>query len=264
VSGIFIAGSTADVAAAGCPVTLTLDREVDVSRGCVLTSDTQIATAKKFCADLLWMDDQNLATGVEYWIKIGTKLTVGVINSVLHKIDVNTGEKLHVLSLSKNEIAACEIVLTQDVTIDEFDSHKTLGELILIDRVTHATSACGVVTHIDVHVTDGTIFESEGQNVTLRLFDTFYYEPEIHAIMRHDPENKVYHVGDILPLEAYGHHYPQNFDVRAGDLSLHIRNGRFTGFGNHDEVLPLLDERGFRLDRTSDRPFEEYHTVVIQ
>ena len=65
--------------------------------------------------------------------------------NIQYKIDVNTGEFIPAGQLKKNEIAVCDLDLQEPVVIDEFKKHKTLGELILIDRISNMTSACGVV-----------------------------------------------------------------------------------------------------------------------
>ena len=72
-----------------------------------------------------------------------------VVSSIEYAIDVNTGAKKEVGTLGKNEIAVCKITLADQIVVDEFKKHKTLGELILIDRITNMTSACGVVESID-------------------------------------------------------------------------------------------------------------------
>lgn len=129
----------------GQPVTIQLDREVDVSRGCVLAKEAQLKVGKEFQAFLLWMADSPLSVGREYWIKIGTKVHSCTVKNVQYKVDINSGEPIKAQDLSKNEIALCDITVPLDITFAEFALHKSLGELILIDRVSHATSACGVI-----------------------------------------------------------------------------------------------------------------------
>ena len=72
----------------------------------------------------------------------------GTVTEIVHAIDVNTGEENRVTELNKNGIAVCKITLADGIVLDLFEKHKTMGELILIDRVTNMTSACGVVTEI--------------------------------------------------------------------------------------------------------------------
>lgn len=148
VKSIHVGDKNADAAQEGQPVTIQLDREVDVSRGCVLSVDSGIKTAAAVTATILWMDDDALENGKNFFIKLGTKMIPGLVTKIVLLIDVNTGEKKEVSSLHKNEIAVCEIAFADRIVADTFAAHKTLGELILIDRVTNMTSACGVVTEL--------------------------------------------------------------------------------------------------------------------
>ena len=144
VKSIHVGDKNVDAAQEGQPVTIQLDREVDVSRGCVLSVDSGIKTAAAVTATILWMDDDALENGKNFFIK----MIPGLVTKIVSLIDVNTGEKKEVSSLHKNEIAVCEIAFADRIVADTFAAHKTLGELILIDRVTNMTSACGVVTEL--------------------------------------------------------------------------------------------------------------------
>ena len=165
VKSIHVGDKNADAAQEGQPVTIQLDREVDVSRGCVLSVDSGIKTAAAVTATILWMDDDALENGKNFFIKLGTKMIPGLVTKIVSLIDVNTGEKKEVSALHKNEIAVCEIAFADRIVADTFASHKTLGELILIDRVTNMTSACGVVTELHADK-DG--FEDKKVNKKLR------------------------------------------------------------------------------------------------
>ena len=153
VKSIYIGDKDSESAAKGQPVTIQLDREVDVSRGCVLTVASGAKVASSITATLLWMDDEELQNGKNFFFKLGTKMILGAVTDIEYAIDVNTGEKKKVSSLSKNEIAVCKISLADKIVVDEFKNHKTLGEFILIDRVTNMTSACGVVEQVHTEET---------------------------------------------------------------------------------------------------------------
>ena len=133
----------------GQAVNIQLDREVDVSRGCVFQIDAGIKTASNFTATLLWMDDASLERGKNFYVKLGTKLIPGIVTDIQYAVDVNTGAHNKKDSLGKNEIAVCKISVTEPIVVEPFTNHKTLGELILIDRITNMTSACGVVSSVD-------------------------------------------------------------------------------------------------------------------
>ncbi len=151
VKSILIGDKEADTAVAGQPVTVQLDREVDVSRGCVLVSGTSLTIADSVTATVLWMDETPLTPGKNVFVKLGTRQVPGIVSRIQYAVDVNTGEHKQVSELSKNEIALCKIVFTEKVVADLFRDHRALGELILIDRVTFQTSACGVVEKVGTH-----------------------------------------------------------------------------------------------------------------
>ena len=94
VKGILVTDKSTDSAQRCQPVTITLDREVDVSRGCVLTKDTDIAPYKRLKVSLLWMDDEELVIGKDYLFKLGTKTIPGILAGIDYAVDVNTGEHL--------------------------------------------------------------------------------------------------------------------------------------------------------------------------
>ena len=148
VKSIYIGDKSVETAGKGRLVTIQLDREVDVSRGCVLSADSNVKLASSITTTLLWMDDTPLENGKNYFVKLGTKLIPGVVTEILHTIDVNSGEERKAEQLNKNEIAVAKVNFAEPIVVDEFKQHKTLGELILIDRVTNMTSACGVVTEV--------------------------------------------------------------------------------------------------------------------
>ena len=149
VKSIHVGDKEAQSASIGQPVTIQLDREVDVSRGSVLAAGADLKLATEITATILWMDDDVLTNNKNFFVKLGTRLIPGVVTEIVNTIDVNTGEEKPAALLKKNEIAVCKISLADVIVVDEFDLHKTMGELILIDRVTNMTSACGVVREVN-------------------------------------------------------------------------------------------------------------------
>lgn len=129
----------------GHAVTIQLDTEIDVSRGCVLERDYQLCTGSMFTASILWMNDSSLVAGRNFWMKIGTQQVPATVMKIKYKIDVNTGAEVYADNIYKNEIAYCEISAGTNLVFDRFEHNRELGSLILIDRVTNMTSACGVV-----------------------------------------------------------------------------------------------------------------------
>lgn len=147
VSSILVTDREAEEARMGQPVTVTLDREVDVSRGSVLVNGTHLSVSRMFTASILWMDDQELTEGKSFLIKIGTQKLPATVMKIKYRLDIETGKHISAKRLNKNELAECDIALTGNAVIDKFSSHRALGEFILIDRVSNMTSACGVVLH---------------------------------------------------------------------------------------------------------------------
>lgn len=154
VKSIHVGDKEAQSASIGQPVTIQLDREVDVSRGSVLAAGADLKLATEITATILWMDDDVLTNNKNFFVKLGTRLIPGVVTEIVNTIDVNTGEEKPAALLKKNEIAVCKISLADIIVVDEFNLHKTMGELILIDRITNMTSACGVVREVNEAASD--------------------------------------------------------------------------------------------------------------
>ena len=149
VKKILAGDKETEEASAGEAVTIQLDREIDVSRGSVLEKDSGVETADSVTATLIWMDDQPLIKGGNFLVKLGTGTIPGQVVKIQYTIDVNTGAFHNSDELKKNEIGVCRIAFTDRISVDCFKNHKSLGELILIDRVSFMTSACGVVEQYD-------------------------------------------------------------------------------------------------------------------
>lgn len=147
VRQIYQGDKSVETSSTGRAVTIQLDSEIDVSRGCVLVKDTEVCVNSMFSATLLWMDDTKLVEGKNYLLKLGTQSVPATVMNIKYKIDVNTGDEVYADAIYKNEIARCEISVASKIVFDKFEKNNALGSLILIDRVSHMTSACGVVEH---------------------------------------------------------------------------------------------------------------------
>lgn len=126
-------------------VNICLDKEIDASRGCVIVKDAAARIGNMFTVKLLWMDDARLVAGKNYMMKIGTKRIPAVVMDIKYKIDVNTRDKVNAETIYKNEIAVCDISTSEKIVADKFAMNPALGSFVLIDRVSHMTSACGVI-----------------------------------------------------------------------------------------------------------------------
>lgn len=267
VKGILVTDKEATSAKQGQPVTITLDREVDVSRGCVLVKNTDIGVYKKLTVSLLWMDDEDLVIGKDYLVKLGTKTISGILTHIQYAIDVNTGEHVTKDSLHKNEIAVCELLLTEGIVVDLFAKHKTLGELILIDRVTNMTSACGVVETVAEKVTNGTEKASFRLNdLTARgdIFEEFYYDTSSLNVLKYQPVNRTYTIGDEIPVSGESYQYPDSFDiiVLRDQVAVRVRDKKITAILPaadyvYDHV-PVINGRGFAVLADSNEKVQQF------
>ncbi len=137
-----------DEAEAGEAVTLTLDAEIDVSRGDVLADPKARPTvADQFAARLVWMAEEPLLPGRSYLFKCGSKTVGGAVSSIRHKIDVNSFAKLAADTLALNEVARVEIALTEAIAFDPYADNRETGAFVVIDRLTNATVAAGMIEH---------------------------------------------------------------------------------------------------------------------
>ena len=147
VIGILQGDQPVEQSSCGQAVTIQLDTEIDVSRGCVLERDYKLSAANMFAASILWMDDNSLIAGRNFWLKTGTQLISATVMKIKYKIDVNTGAEVYTDAIYKNEIAFCEISTGSNIVFDCFENNRELGSLILIDRITNMTSACGTIVY---------------------------------------------------------------------------------------------------------------------
>lgn len=267
VKQILVVDRDSKTAKVGQPATITLDKEVDVSRGCVLTKDSEIGVYKKLKASLLWMDDNTLTEGTDYLVKLGTKTIPAIVTKIEYAVDVNTGEHIQKEELNKNEIALCDILLTEPIVVDKFDNHKTLGELILIDRVTNMTSACGVVEETLEKADYGThkaSFKKGEVEARGDIFEEFYYDSASQNVLKYQPVNNTYSVGDIIPTSGESYNYPDSFDiiVLRDDVAVKVRDKKITEIIPTSEYqygnVPVVNGRGFEVNASSDEDIKSF------
>lgn len=130
----------------GEAVTLTLEDEIDVSRGDMLVhADSRPRIADSFEAMLVWMGEEPMLPGKKYDIKRATSYVPGSIASIAHKIDVNTLEQGAASSLQLNEIGKVKISLDAPIALDGYAQNRTTGAFIVIDRLTNGTVGAGMI-----------------------------------------------------------------------------------------------------------------------
>jgi bifunctional enzyme CysN/CysC len=125
-------------------VTLTLEDEIDISRGDVITNiEAPCVTTSQFRTTILWMSENSLLRGREYLFKCATQTAVCSLNTLKYRLDVNTGEQQVADTLELNQIGVCDISLNKEIAFESYDKNKTLGSFILIDRFSNETVGCG-------------------------------------------------------------------------------------------------------------------------
>jgi bifunctional enzyme CysN/CysC len=133
-----------DEAVANQSVTLTLNDEIDISRGdiiCGKNDPTEVAN--QFRATILWMDDEEMLPGRAYLMKAGARTVQATVAAPRYVRDVNSLEKLAASTLSLNDIGSCNLSLDQNIAFDAYGDNRTTGSFILIDRISNRTVAMG-------------------------------------------------------------------------------------------------------------------------
>jgi bifunctional enzyme CysN/CysC len=127
-------------------VTVTLEDEIDVSRGDMLVRPDDLPLVdSRFVADIVWMVETPLTPGRQYYIKQATKTVTGSVAHILSRTDVNTLERLQARQLKLNEIGRCEVALSAPIAFDPYKTCKGTGSFIVVDRLTNVTVGAGMI-----------------------------------------------------------------------------------------------------------------------
>ncbi|WP_176594497.1 sulfate adenylyltransferase subunit CysN [Sphingobium sp. EM0848] len=146
VSRIVTLDGDLDVAVAGQSVTLCFADEVDCSRGDVIAaSDNPPQAADQFEATIVWMADEEMLPGRPYWLKIGTQTVTATVQHPKYQVNVNTMEHLAAKTLELNAIGVANLSTDKQIVFEPYEANRTLGGFILIDKITNATVAAGML-----------------------------------------------------------------------------------------------------------------------
>ncbi|WP_286265575.1 sulfate adenylyltransferase subunit CysN [Thalassotalea atypica] len=133
----------------GMAITLTLEDEIDISRGdMIVKKDAIPSSSKNFSANVVWMHEEALETGREYYIKHGTRMTTGHVSKIENKIDVNTMEASEVSQLGLNEIGTVAMSVAEQIHFDPYEINPETGAFIIIDRLSNVTVGAGMIKQI--------------------------------------------------------------------------------------------------------------------
>lgn len=138
-----------DVAEEGAAVTITLDHEVDVTRGDVISAGAGelLQPSDRFAADMVWLGEEPLAHGRSYLLVSGSRSVPATVTNVRHRLDVVTGHEHAARLLSMNDIGRVEVATDKPIPMDPYSLCRDTGGFLLVDRVTADTVAAGMVRH---------------------------------------------------------------------------------------------------------------------
>jgi bifunctional enzyme CysN/CysC len=146
IARIVTLGGDLNEAVAGQSVTLTLADEVDCSRGDVIAAaDSPPQVADQFQATIVWMDEEEMLPGRAYWMKLGTRTVSATVQPPRHAICVNTMAELSVKTLGLNDIGVAEVYTDRGIAFEPYADSHDLGGFVLIDKITNATVAAGML-----------------------------------------------------------------------------------------------------------------------
>ena len=135
-----------DLAVAGEAITLTLEDEIDCSRGQVIVAAQEpLEVADQFETTLVWMDDHELVPGRAYWLKIGTQTVSATVHAPKYEVNVNTQEHLAAKTLDLNAIGVANVTTDREIPFASYAESRDLGGFILIDKMTNRTVAAGMI-----------------------------------------------------------------------------------------------------------------------
>lgn len=159
-------------ASTGDAITLTLNEEIDIGRGNVLTkAEESIHFSNEITANLVWMDEEKFSTGKSFLFKRASSVTTVYVEGIDYRVDVNTQEKHQASQLGLNDIGSVRFVLGDSMAFDLYEENRELGGFILIDKITNNTVAAGMITR------------SAGHETTVQS-GTSAFEVELNALIR--------------------------------------------------------------------------------
>ena len=266
ISRIVTLDGDLDEAQAGQSVTLCLADEVDCSRGNVIAAAAAPPeVADQFEASLVWMSDEALIPGRGYWLKLATQSVSATVQPPKYAINVNTLEHLAVKTLELNAIGVVELTTDKPLVFEPYAHSRTLGGFILIDKLTNATVAAGLIN----------FSLRRAQNVHWQALDV---SREAHAAMKHQQPAVLWFTGlsgsgkstiaNLVEkrLHALGHHtfLLDGDNVRHGlnkDLGF-TETDRIENIRRVGEVTKLMSDAGLIVLTAFISPFAAERDMV--
>ncbi|MBF6057937.1 sulfate adenylyltransferase subunit CysN [Thiomicrorhabdus heinhorstiae] len=170
-------------------VTLTLEDEIDISRGDMIVKSMDLPeVSDQFSVMLVWMSETAMKPGNDYLIKRATNVTTGRFTGIDHKIDVNTLVQHPAEQLELNEIAQCQLRLNQSIAFDPYHDIKGTGSFIVIDKYSNATLAAGMI-----------VSKADGGTASAIVREYSEFEKDLNALIcKHFPEWQCKSIEELL------------------------------------------------------------------
>ncbi len=220
----------------GQSITITLNDEIDVSRGDVFVAkDTKASVGHRFLSTLVWMSEDGLVPGRPYWIKTRAKLLSGTIEEPNYLLNINTLEKSQAKTLTLNEIGQCVCEFDQDIAFEPYQDNSHLGSFIIIDRQTNNTVGMGLIEEgigreswAERHVAERTKYWSGGQISQMERSLKNSHKPALLVLTGHVKREDFYTVGtsiekalfdDGIRAYRYGLQFLRMADADASSIS---------------------------------------------
>lgn len=267
VNEIYHTNQQVKQAGKGKAITFTLNREIDISRGDVVTTSKHVQIGNSFAVTLLWTDDTPLKEGGQYYFKLGTKEISAIVHKVVHKINIHTGEEEKALMIEKNDLVHCHINTFEEIAYTKFSVLSNLGRFILIDKLTNMTAACGII-------------EDSLQNIRHLTYHETSVTKSVRASLKGQQPKTIWFTGlsgagkSTLAnmLESYLVHNGKHTMLLDGD---NIRFGinKNLGFSSEDrlenirrisEVAKLMNDAGLIVITSTISPTHAYRELARQ
>jgi bifunctional enzyme CysN/CysC len=146
IARVMVGDTDAPVAGPGQAVTVTLEDEIDISRGDVIApADAPPHVADQFEATIVWMHEQPMLQGRSYLLKLGSQIVPATVAPLKYRININTLEHVAARRLDLNDIGVCGIELARPVVFEPYAENPEMGGFILIDRLTNNTVGAGML-----------------------------------------------------------------------------------------------------------------------
>lgn len=138
-----------DSAIIGQSITLTLDKEIDISRGDIIlgSKNKDLVLADQFAAHIIWMDKEKMLPERNYILKFVNSYVIGQITDLVHSININSSEEIASKTLRLNEIGYCKIALSRVIPFTSYKINSSLGSFVLIDQFNNKTIGAGLIDH---------------------------------------------------------------------------------------------------------------------